>query len=76
MGGAPGDCTVEYAAVLDLAAIARRYGQSAAVFLDALGDLFDQLQECLDHTGAQRTEGADTEVLNRIQLRPPYPSHI
>jgi hypothetical protein len=69
------DCKVEYAAVLDLADVARRYGPSAGVFLDALGDLFDQLQECLDHARTRaHTDGRGTEILNRM-LTPPGASH-
>jgi hypothetical protein len=40
-------CTAEYAAVLDLAALARSYGAGAPVFMDALGAQFDRLDECL-----------------------------
>jgi hypothetical protein len=43
----PAPCAAEYSALLDLAELARRYGPSAGVFLDPLGDMFEQLDECL-----------------------------
>jgi hypothetical protein len=49
-----GPCAVEYKALLDLAVLARNYGPSAGVFLDPLGDMFDQLDRCLS-----ATEGAE-----------------
>jgi hypothetical protein len=64
-------CALEYRAFLDLADLARRYGRSAEVFLDPLGDMVDQLDQCLAAAqGSQRllqtkrleisTEGAST----------------
>ena len=44
-------CTAEYAAVLDLAALARSYGAGAGLFMDALGTQFDQLDQCLTAHG-------------------------
>jgi hypothetical protein len=49
-----------YSAFLDLANLARRYGASAGVFVDALGDMMDQLQECISastETGGHSREG-------------------
>ena len=45
--GPPAPCMTEYRALLDLADLARRYGPSAGVFLDPLGDMFGQLDDCL-----------------------------
>lgn len=41
-------CVAEYSALLDLAELARRYGHSGGVFLDPLGEMFDQLDQCLE----------------------------
>lgn len=43
----PAPCAAEYSALLDLAELARRYGPSAGIFLEPLGDMFDQLDQCL-----------------------------
>lgn len=45
--GLPPACALQYNALLDLADLARRYGPSAGMFLDPLGDMFDQLDHCL-----------------------------
>jgi hypothetical protein len=45
--GLPSQCTTQYAALLDVAALARRYGRSSSVFADALDALADQLDDCL-----------------------------
>jgi hypothetical protein len=42
-----GPCVEEYSALLDLADLARSYGKSSGVFFDPLGDLFDELDQCL-----------------------------
>ncbi|CAB3783616.1 hypothetical protein LMG28688_01683 [Paraburkholderia caffeinitolerans] len=44
----PPQCTPTYAGLLDLALLARRYGRSSGIFIDALGNMADQLGECLD----------------------------
>lgn len=51
-----GHCVVEYSALLDLADLARRYGQSAGIFLDAIGDMVDQLDACLSGSGGINRE--------------------
>jgi hypothetical protein len=43
----PAPCAEEYRALLDLADLARRYGPSSGIFLDPLGDMFEQLDQCL-----------------------------
>jgi hypothetical protein len=45
--GLPSQCTMQYAALLDLAALARRYGRSSGVFADALDAVAGQLDDCL-----------------------------
>jgi hypothetical protein len=40
-------CAAEYRALLDLAALARQYGTSTQIFLDPLGEMFNQLDDCL-----------------------------
>ncbi|MEQ5842902.1 hypothetical protein N0A02_25940 [Paraburkholderia acidicola] len=53
----PPQCVVSYVALLDLAELARRYGRASSVFLDALGDLSDQLNNCLKQADDARTPG-------------------
>lgn len=43
----PAACAAEYRALLDVADLARRYGQSAGIFSDPLGDMFDERDQCL-----------------------------
>ncbi|REG52426.1 hypothetical protein B0G80_8978 [Paraburkholderia sp. BL6669N2] len=48
-------CTVPYAALMDLAQLARRYGNSSANFLDALYGMTAQVDKCLSQATMQRT---------------------
>lgn len=48
--GLPPQCTLQYAALLDLAELARHYGSSSAVFAGALDSVAGQLDECLGRT--------------------------
>jgi hypothetical protein len=53
----PRKCVAQYNALLDLASLARSYGPSSGIFLDALGQMADELDECLSEGGGQRSEG-------------------
>ncbi|MFX1687718.1 hypothetical protein PWR05_24555 [Paraburkholderia sp. A2RI-6] len=44
----PPQCAPTYAGLLDLALLAKRYGRSSGIFIDALGNMADQLGACLD----------------------------
>ncbi|HUC16402.1 MAG TPA: hypothetical protein VMA37_01805 [Acetobacteraceae bacterium] len=58
----PARCVVQYKALLDLAALARHYGNASPVFLDALGDMADRLSDCLSGPGAP-AEGNRADLL-------------
>jgi hypothetical protein len=49
--GEPPPCAMEYTALLDLATLARSYGPNAGLFMDALGELVDQLDQCMGARG-------------------------
>ncbi|NLP60316.1 hypothetical protein [Paraburkholderia sacchari] len=44
----PSQCAPTYAGLLDLALLAKRYGRSSGIFIDALGNMASQLGACLD----------------------------
>ena len=48
-------CETEYRAFLDLADLARHYGASSGIFLDPLGDMFEELDDYLSATGGTIT---------------------
>jgi hypothetical protein len=62
----PAQCTVTYAALLDLAELARRYGKLSGVFLNALGDLTGQLDDCLSDRQGARQEGAPIGLASHV----------
>ncbi|BCQ57994.1 hypothetical protein [Burkholderia gladioli] len=43
----PPECVVRYAALLDLAQLAYRYGPDASTFVNAIGELARSLDDCL-----------------------------
>ncbi|MFC0397288.1 hypothetical protein [Paraburkholderia rhizosphaerae] len=53
----PKQCAARYAALLDLAGLARSYGSSSGIYLDALGAMADQLDECLSGGAERGREG-------------------
>jgi hypothetical protein len=67
----PGPCATEYNALLDLADLARRYGPSAGLFLDPLGDMFDKLDQCM--SAAQDAAQPARASLLEISARAPAP---
>ncbi|MBW5288154.1 hypothetical protein [Burkholderia gladioli] len=46
----PPECVARYAALLDLAQLAHRYGPDASTFVNAIGELARSLDECLSET--------------------------
>ncbi|WP_186075387.1 hypothetical protein [Burkholderia gladioli] len=46
----PPECVTRYAALLDLAQLAHRYGPDASTFVNAIGELARSLDECLSET--------------------------
>ncbi|MGN4111292.1 hypothetical protein ACS0X5_18800 [Burkholderia gladioli] len=46
----PPECVARYAALLDLAQLAHRYGSDASIFVNAIGELARSLDECLSET--------------------------
>jgi hypothetical protein len=59
-------CAAEYRALLDLARLAQQYGTSTTIFLGPLGDMFDQLDDCLSATD---NDGASHPVIQEIRGR-------
>lgn len=59
----PAQCVVSYAALLDLADLATRYGHASSVFLDALGNLSDKLSDCLTQADGPHTPSRQQETL-------------
>jgi hypothetical protein len=53
----PRKCVAQYSALLDLASLARSYGPSSGIFIDALGQMADALDECLSEGGGESREG-------------------
>lgn len=76
----PAQCVVSYAALLDLADLAKRYGHASSVFLDALGNLSDKLSDCLaqaddPHAPSRQQEALTLHPVAARSTVAPDPSH-
>lgn len=72
-------CAAEYNALLDMAELARRYGPAAGMFLDPLGDMFDQLNQCLETAQEASPGGNDIEEISarrRHAYAMPWPARL
>lgn len=70
-GNLPRQCVTQYYALLDLAGLARSYGASSEVFLDALGDMANELDSCLSAHERNEFDG-----MNRMRAEHEHTNHF